>query len=129
MWLDSNPNEVVTVLLVNGAAASGSSLADAYLSAGISTDLAYTPAGSTSASQRWPTLQTLISGGTRLVNFVDSIDSSGPLFLMPEYNYIFENNYDVISPSAFSCEANRPANLATAQAISNNMMPLMNHFL
>lgn len=129
-WLLSNPNEVVTVLLVNGAGASGNSLADVYQSAGISTDLAYTPTGSTSTTQRWPTLQTLITGGTRLVNFVDSIDdNSGAPFLMPQYNYIFENNYDVTSPSAFSCEANRPENLATDQAISNNMMPLMNHFL
>ena len=128
-WLSSNPNEVVTVLLVNGAGASGSSLADAYQSAGISTDLAYTPTGSTSATQRWPMLETLINSGNRMVNFVDSIDSSGPLFLMPQYNYIFQNNYDVTSPSTFSCEANTPENLATAQAISNNMMPLMNHFL
>ena len=128
-WLDSNPNEVVTVLLVNGASASGSDIAAAYQSAGISTDLTYTPTGSSSTSQRWPTLQSMISSGTRLVNFVDSIDNTGPSFLMPQYNYIFENNYDVTTPSGFSCDANRPENLDTSQAVSNNMMPLMNHFL
>jgi hypothetical protein len=128
-WLDSNPNEVVTVLLVNGASASGSDIAAAYQSAGISTDVVYTPTGSTSTSQRWPTLQAMINSGTRLVNFVDSIDNTAPSFLMPQYNYIFENNYDVTTPSGYSCEANRPENLDTSQAISNNMMPLMNHFL
>lgn len=129
-WMESNPNDVVTVLLVNGASASGNELASAYQTAGISTNLAYTPSGTTSTSQRWPTLQSLINSGTRLMNFVDSIDdNSAAPFLMPQYNYVFENNYDVSTPSAFSCELNRPDGLTTTQAISNGMMPLMNHFL
>ena len=129
-WMSSNPKEIVTVLIVNGASASGAALATAYQQAGISTDLAYTPTGTTSSTQKWPTLQSMIRSGMRLVNFVDSIDdNSASPYLMPQYNYIFENNYDVTSPADFSCDANRPEGLETSQAISNGMMPLMNHFL
>ena len=128
--MTANPKEVVTILLVNGASASAASLASAYQSAGISTDLAYTPAGTSSTSQTWPTLQNLINQGTRLLNFIDSIDdNSAAPFIMPEFNYMFENNYDVTTPSSFSCELNRPDGLTTTQGLSNNMMPLMNHFL
>ena len=129
-WVEANPNDVVTVLLVNGATASASNLAAQYQAAGITTSLAYTPSGSTSGTQNWPTLQSLISSGTRLLNFVDSVDvdPSAP-YLMQQYDYIFENNYDVTTPSSFSCEVNRPSNLQASQAISNNLMPLMNHFL
>ena len=127
-WMDSNPNEVVTVLIVNGASASASDLAAAYQAAGL-TNLAYTPTGSTSQTQDWPTLQSLITSGRRLVNFVDSLDdNSGAPYLMHQYDYIFQNNYDVSTPSEFSCEANAPST-DTAGLISNDMMPLMNHFL
>lgn len=130
--MESNPNDVVTILLVNGDAASAADLATQYQAAGI-TDLAYTPAGSDSTSQTWPTLQSLITSGTRLINFVDSgvDDNSAAPYLMPEFSYIFENNYDVTSPNGFLCEANRPSKFidSTASAISNNVMPLMNHFL
>ena len=81
--MESNPNEVVTVLLVNGADASATDLATAYQTAGITTDLAYTPAGLTSVTQDWPTLNSLINSGTRLLNFVDSLDdNSGATYLM-----------------------------------------------
>jgi hypothetical protein len=128
-WMNSNPNDVVTVLLVNGAGASASELAAQYQSAGITTSLAYTPSGSTSQSQQWPTLQSLINSGTRLVNFVASLDdNSAAPFLMNEFNYVFENNYEVSSPSNFTCEASRPST-ETSQLVSNDMLPLMNHFL
>lgn len=129
-WMESNPNNVVTVLLVNGASASASDLAAQYQSAGITTSLSYTPTGSTSETQVWPTLQTLINTGTRLMNFVDVLgDNSEASWLMHQYDYIFQNSYDVSSPSSFSCEVNEPSNLQTSQAISDNLMPLMNHFL
>ena len=131
-WMDSNPNEVVTILLVNEADASASDLAAAYQEAGITTSLAYTPSASTSGKQDWPTLKTLINRGARLLNFISSLsDNSGAPYLMNEFTFIFENPYDVTSPSDFSCEANRPSNVAnnTQQALSDGMMPLMNHFL
>lgn len=131
-WMESNPNDVVTVLLVNGAEADATELASHYATAGITADLAYTPTGATYQSQQWPTLQSLINSGTRMINFVSGMgDNSAAPYLMDQFDYIFENDYDNTSPTDFSCEANRPGVAVgnTARVISNGMMPLMNHFL
>ncbi|KAK5170289.1 uncharacterized protein LTR77_004876 [Saxophila tyrrhenica] len=130
-WMESNPNEVVTLLLVNGAEATGSALTAQYEAAGLAS-LSYTPSGSSSTSQDWPTLQTLIDSGTRLINFVPDLnDDSGAAYLMNQWNYVFENDYENTSPTDYSCEVNRPANFVgrTSEAISKGRMPLMNHFL
>ncbi|KAI6885868.1 hypothetical protein KC360_g3187 [Hortaea werneckii] len=143
-WLEDNPNDVITVLLVNGAGASASELAAEYETAGIG-DIAYTPTSSSSSSSAsssastaassssdWPTLQNLIDQGTRMVNFVaDLDDNSGASYLLNQYDYVFENDYNNVSPSDFSCDASRPANVANnaQQALYLGLMPLMNHFL
>jgi hypothetical protein len=128
-WMDSNSNEVVTILLVNSDSASASDLAGAYSTAGI-TSYAYTPASTNLSDQDWPTLQTLITDGKRLLNFVSSLgDNSAAPYLMNEFTYIFENDYDNTTPSSFSCAANRPSTVTTNSALQQGMMPLMNHFL
>ncbi|KAI7083710.1 hypothetical protein KC356_g7353 [Hortaea werneckii] len=143
-WLEDNPNDVVTVLLVNGAGASASELAAEYETAGIG-DIAYTPTSSSSSSSAsssastaassssdWPKLQNLIDQGTRMVNFVaDLDDNSGASYLLNQYDYVFENDYNNVSPSDFSCDASRPASVANnaQQALYLGLMPLMNHFL
>lgn len=127
-WMDANTNEVVTLLLVNSDDVSASDLASAYTTSGIKS-LAYTPS-STTAPSEWPTLQTLINDGTRLINFVASLaDNSAAPYLLDEFSYIFENNYDNTSPSNFSCTANRPSGVTTSSALQQNLMPFMNHFL
>lgn len=73
-WLDSNANDVVTVLLVNGADASASDLASAYTSSGLD-QYSYTPSTS-GATDTWPTLESLISNGTRAMNFVATLDDN-----------------------------------------------------
>ncbi|KAI7471763.1 hypothetical protein KC351_g12002 [Hortaea werneckii] len=143
-WLEDNPSDVVTVLLVNGAGSSASDLAAEYETAGIG-DIAYTPISSSSSSSasnsasnaassssEWPTLQNLIDQGTRMVNFVaDLDDNSGASYLLNQYDYVFENDYNNVSPSDFSCDASRPASVANnaQQALYLGLMPLMNHFL
>lgn len=129
-WLDTHTSDVVTVLLVNSDGATASELGAQYEAADI-TDYAYVPTSKTSTSD-WPTLESLVNNGTRLLNFVASLtENTGADYLMNEFTYIFENNYEVTSPSNFSCEANRPSSVngETSQALAANMMPLMNHFL
>ncbi|KAF7162925.1 hypothetical protein CNMCM6106_000050 [Aspergillus hiratsukae] len=129
-WLDSNPNDVVTVLLVNSDNASASQLNSEFETAGI-VDYAYKPSSS-SAPSSWPTLQTLINNGTRLMVFVASVDSNTDApYLMTEFDYIWENPYDVTSPSNFSCNPDRPSSVKNdlSAALSSNRLPLMNHFL
>ncbi|KAF1357543.1 hypothetical protein EJ07DRAFT_128218 [Lizonia empirigonia] len=126
-WMDKNQNDVVTVLIVNSDSASASDIGAQFNSSGIS-EYAYTPA-STSAPTTWPTLDNLIGNGTRLMAFVASISeaSSQYPYLMDEFTYIFENNYENTNPSNYSCTPDRPTGLSTST--TGNRMFLMNHFL
>ncbi|GAB7328697.1 hypothetical protein MBLNU13_g00618t1 [Cladosporium sp. NU13] len=125
-FMDANPNEVVTILLVNSDDASASDLAAEYEAAGV--DLySYVPS-SASASSTWPTLQSLISSNTRLVNFVASLDgNTAAPYLLDEFTYVFENDYDNSELSDFSCTPNRPSGLSSGS--TGGRMALMNHFL
>ncbi|CAI7583692.1 hypothetical protein N7533_004961 [Penicillium manginii] len=127
-WLDDNPNEVVTILLVNSDSATASDLNTEFETANITT-YAYEPKSLTTAPTSWPTLQTMITSGKRLVVFVPSLTTSSSYpYLMNEWDFIWENPYDVQSPSNFSCDASRPSTDTTTQ-LSSNKLPLMNHFL
>lgn len=128
-WMDVNPNEVVTILLVNGVGADAATLGQIFTNSGI-TEYSYTP---TSASpSTWPTLQEMITAGTRLVTFIAPIDdNSAAPYLLNEWNYIWENNYEVTTPSNFTCQPARPASVggSFATASSSGRMFMMNHFL
>ena len=129
-WMGANPNEVVTILLVNGVNADAATLGEIFTNSGI-TQYSYTPTSQTAES--WPTLGEMISANTRLVTFIAAIQSSSTAapFLLNEWDYVWENNYQVVSSSNFTCAPARPSAVAgsfsTAQ--SSGRMFLMNHFL
>lgn len=127
-WMDNNPNEVVTILLVNSDGADTANFGQAFEGSGIST-YGYTPKSST-ATGDWPTLQTMITAGTRLVTFIAPLTPSATYpYLLDEFTYVFETSFEVTSLSGFNCTLDRPSGVGTAAtAISNNMLPLMNHF-
>ncbi|KAJ6096678.1 hypothetical protein N7486_007424 [Penicillium sp. IBT 16267x] len=130
-WLDDNPNEVVTILLVNSDSATAAELGAIYESANI-TSYAYEPSSLTTAPSSWPTLQEMINNGTRLVTFVAAIDASSSYpYLLDEWDFVWETNYDVTDASNFTCTPNRPPTYANdlSSALSSNFLPLMNHFL
>ena len=133
-WLDANPNEVVTILLVNSDDAEASDLNTHFADSGIIPH-AYIPPSVSSAQTEWPTLSSLIQAQTRLMVFVASLDTttltSEYSYLMDEFTNIFENDFDNTSPGDFSCTPNRPGSVKgnTQAAISSSKMPLMNHFL
>ncbi|KAF7715128.1 Uncharacterized protein PECH_007436 [Penicillium ucsense] len=130
-WLDDHPNEVVTVLLVNSDGASAAELGAEFTTANV-TNYAYQPESLTTAPASWPTLQTMINSGKRLVVFATPLTTSTSYpYLMSEFDFIWENNYDVTTPANFSCEPNRPSSLAGSMstALSSNRLPFMNHFL
>lgn len=68
-WLDSNPDEVVTLLLTNGDSLNVSKFGDAFSGSGIA-DYAYVPSSNPLSINDWPTLGDLISSGKRLVVFL-----------------------------------------------------------
>lgn len=132
-WMDSNTNDVVTILLVNSDDASASDLESEFSTSGIDT-YAYTPESTTEAPSEWPTLQSMISNNTRLVTFVASLDASDNTvapYLLDEFNFLFENAYDNTDPSNYSCTPDRPTSLKgdTSAAASGDRLFLMNHFL
>lgn len=67
-WLDANPNEVVTLLLTNDNA-NITLFGDAFTGSGLN-DYAFIPASRPLPISAWPTLQTLITSGKRLVTFL-----------------------------------------------------------
>jgi len=129
-FMDDNPNEVVTVLLVNSDGASASDLAGEYKAAGVDS-YSYVPSSSSASasSTTWPTLQSLIASNTRLVNFVASLDggNSAAPYLLDEFTYVFENSYENSALSDFSCTPDRPSGLSSAS--TGGRMALLNHFL
>ncbi|KAG4027167.1 hypothetical protein MFRU_032g00330 [Monilinia fructicola] len=128
-WMDSNTNEVVTLLLVNSDDKSAADFGSVFSSSGIDT-YGYTPTSTTEPISTWPTLQTLITANTRLITFIASIDydSTYP-YLLPEFTYVFETYFGVLSLDAFNCTLQRPTSVDSASAaVSSNYMGLVNHF-
>ena len=83
-WLDANPNEVLTLLLTNGDNVNVSMFDASFASSGIKS-YAFVPASSpnTLLFDAWPTLQELITAGTRLVLFLGTYL---PFFNTPSNN-------------------------------------------
>ncbi|KAK7416419.1 hypothetical protein QQX98_005236 [Neonectria punicea] len=127
-WMSRNPNDVVTLLLVNSDEAEASEFGSVFNSSGIS-ELAYTPSGE-GPSGDWPTLNSMISNDTRVVSFITNIDASTEYpFLMPEFDYVFETSFEVDSLEGFNCTLDRPSSADdAASALSNNFLSLANHF-
>lgn len=128
-WMDENPNEVVTLLLVNSDDEDVSAFGEVFKSSNIST-YGYAPSTTTGATTEWPTLQTMIDDGSRLVTFVAAINASTSYpHLLNEWDYVFETAYDVTSYAGFNCSLSRPTSLSSAaSAIEAGYLPLMNHF-
>ncbi|TQV99579.1 hypothetical protein V2A60_005047 [Cordyceps javanica] len=130
-WMNANPNDVVTILLVNSDRAVARNLGAAFESAGLD-KLAYKPS-TPRATSDWPTLQSMIDANTRLVAFATDFDYSTSVpYLLPEFDIMFETPYEVTEASGFGCTLHRPnsANLGSAKnAIDNShFLSLVNHF-
>jgi hypothetical protein len=130
VWMDANPNDVVTILLVNSDNAAAAAFGTHFETSGIST-YGYVPSSST-ATQVWPSLQDMITSNKRLVTFLaSSSPSAAHPYLLDEFTYVFETAFDVRRLSAFGCTLDRPSSLRStgaSSAVSAGYLPLMNHF-
>jgi hypothetical protein len=130
-WMDANPNDVVTILLVNSDNAAASILGPQFASSGID-KYAYAPPTPGTIPSPWPTLQSLIANNTRLMTFVASLSPPSTEFpyLMDEFTFIFENDYENEAPTDYKCTPDRPTGLSSPEAAaSSGRMFLQNHFL
>lgn len=130
-WMNGHANDVVTILLVNSDNAAAATLGAAFSAAGLD-KLGYKPA-STSATGDWPTLQSMIDKGTRLVAFATNIDYAPSVpYLLPEFDFMFETPFEVTAPTGFNCTLDRPGtaklNKSPTTALSMNYLSLVNHF-
>lgn len=125
-WLDSNPNEVVTLLVTNGDSVGIGNFSAAFESSGIE-QYAYVPSTSPGVLPigDWPTLQELINQGKRVVAFLDyGADMTSVPYILDEFAYYFETPYDVTDSTFSDCSINRPSG-----ASANGRMYIVNHFL
>ncbi|GAA6031167.1 hypothetical protein JCM8097_004037 [Rhodosporidiobolus ruineniae] len=121
-WLDANPDEVVTLLMVNSDGIAPSVWAESYTASGLS-NYTYTPASVPVAYDAWPTYGELIGNGTRVVSFLaQNADVSEVPYLLDEFTNIWETPYDE-TDNAFPCTVDR------VTGTSDDKMYLMNHFL
>lgn len=123
-FLDANPNEVISLLLVNGDNSPVSMFADAFESTGLQ-GYAYIPPQNPMPIGAWPTLGQMIAQNSRLVAMLDSgANPSSVPFILDEFSIYFETEFDVTDTSLFAkCDINRPAGASAA-----GRMAIVNHF-
>lgn len=126
-WMDGHPDEVVTLLLVNGDDSDVGKFDDDFSSTGLK-DLSFVPSTSPEplGYDDWPTLAELIDSGKRLVTFLSNsaLEADVP-YLLSQYDaYFFETPFETTDPSFPSCDLHRPAG-----ASGEGRMYIMNHFL
>ncbi|KAJ7103304.1 PLC-like phosphodiesterase [Mycena belliarum] len=121
-WMDANPNDVVTLLIVNINNLAASQYGAVFAKVGLD-KLSYTPTAAPMAASAWPTLGAMIDAGTRLVTFLDNAaDPAAVPYLVDEFTNIWETPFDVTDP-AFDCSINR------TKGDTGSQMYLINHFL
>lgn len=128
-FLDTNPDEVVTLLFVN----TGPPLRHwfkAFFDTGLDLISYVPPPHKRYGNMRvedWPTIAELVRTNKRLITFLSSgADENFAPFLLPEYDYIFETNFGIDAPDQYSCVASRPW---WSRGSVPNRLSLVNHFL
>lgn len=116
LFLQANPNEVVTIILECYATANA--IEAAFVSVGLEGYLfAYNKEETT-----WPSLQTMVDNNKRLVVFTDVNDANeGQEWYHYVWDYAVETHYSNKSIEDFSCDFNRGS--------AENDIFILNHFI
>jgi hypothetical protein len=122
-WLNANPNEVLSLLIVNIDNMPASSFGTVFQTVGLDS-VSFKPPTASLARTAWPTLGELIDANTRLLTFLDNAaDLTQVPYLIDEFTNIWETAFNVIDPN-FDCNVNR-----TTASDTSTQMFLINHFL
>lgn len=122
-WLDKNPNEVLSLLIVNIDGVPVSQYDQVFKTVGLDV-VSFAPPTSPLTAASWPTLGSMIDSGKRLVTFMDhGADGSVP-YIIDEFSNVWETEFNVIDP-AFNCNINR----TNPNVDPAGQLYLINHFL
>jgi len=122
-WLDTNPNEVLSLLIVNIDGLPISQYDQIFKTVGLDA-VSFAPQTTPLAAASWPTLGSMLDSGKRLVTFMDhGADPSVP-YIIDEFSNVWETEFNVIDP-AFNCNINR----TNPNVDPAGQMYLINHFL
>jgi hypothetical protein len=124
-WVDANPNEVITLLIVNSDTLPASQYAQAFQSTGLASKM-YTPNAASLTKQQWPSLGSMIDSGKTVVGFLSSgADTSSVPYLLDEFSNIWETPYDQTSVP-FNCSIDRIG--GSVSGSPQNLMYISNQF-
>jgi len=122
-FMNANPNEVVTLLLVNIDNQPISSFASVFAAVGLD-KISWSPPSAQIGTSAWPTLGSMIDAGQRLVTFIDNgADFATAPYLIDEFSNMWEGPFDISNPSGFNCTISRPPTASSSE------MYLINHYL
>ncbi|KAF1845442.1 PLC-like phosphodiesterase [Cucurbitaria berberidis CBS 394.84] len=129
-WLDSNPYEVIAIIMGNNNGQTTripvADYVQPFQDAGIMKYL-WTPSLPSMNLTDWPSLSEMIIRNKRVVVMMDyGTDQSQVPWLLSEFNYQWETPFSPTDP-AFPCTQQRPPN--QAEDVSRNRMYMMNHNL
>lgn len=124
-WTDANPNEVVTLLIVNSDGLSPSQFDLAFQSTGL-IDKMYSPTSATISKTDWPTLGTLIDSSKTVISFLTTEANYNSIpYLLDEFSNLWETPYDqTVYP--FNCSIDR---IGRGVTDSSDLMYISNQFL
>ncbi|TFK30856.1 PLC-like phosphodiesterase [Coprinopsis marcescibilis] len=120
-WLDANPNEVLSILIVNADNVPAGQYAAAYAATGLDS-ISYRPPNPALGYLEWPTLGELIDSNQRLVTFLSTTANQAEVpYLIDQFTNVWETAFNVVT--SFDCNVNRQ------NGDPQNMLYLVNHYL
>lgn len=100
-WVSANPNEVISIIIVNIDNLPATSFAQSFASAGLD-QFAFAPNSGVLAFGDWPTLGSMIDSGKRVVVFMDNTaDFNQVPWLMDQFSNMFEDAYGAVFRFAY----------------------------
>ncbi|TEB26200.1 PLC-like phosphodiesterase [Coprinellus micaceus] len=111
-WMDKNPNEVITFIFTNPGNVSVSEVWKPLFEKTGMDKLAYIPPSPVMSRDDWPTLREFITGGKRLIIFLDkgADNRVNPEqeYILPQFKMVWEDPYNPTDAS-FPCKVDRTA--------------------
>lgn len=128
-YLEANPSEVVTLLLVN----TGPSLwqwAKAFYDTELDLMAYVAPRQYRHGRMKisdWPTITEMVNANKRVVTFLSSGANEAVVpFLLPEFDYMFETRFGIEAPDQYTCLPDRPR---YPGSFIPDRLSLVDHFL